>query len=255
MNCTKCNGTGSEGYLSFLRCGRCGATGKEPKDSLVPYSQELILVPDKPVITALKEDPEVVKKKLEPDLGPSYVPPAPLRAPAPPGRHPSGYSPYSYAGFESNRAYCNNHTEEKEKEPCVQPISQFFKMGLRLGGGGVAQTHGMHFNFTHLSQDLYSQDLFLHEIDFNSKGNYMVRAQHQGCIILESFYTGLGVKAVMESAVKIYPHNEITFYLEPQDKNPALNEDCMALTVWVEKRVKESQIYRPVYPMHSPRTY
>lgn len=30
MNCTKCNGSGSEGYISSFRCDRCGGTGKEP---------------------------------------------------------------------------------------------------------------------------------------------------------------------------------------------------------------------------------
>lgn len=30
MNCTKCNGSGSEGYISSFRCDRCGGTGNEP---------------------------------------------------------------------------------------------------------------------------------------------------------------------------------------------------------------------------------
>ena len=69
MRCTKCSGTGSEGYISFLRCGRCSGTGDEPKDALIPYSEELIVVPKGPVITALKEDPGAVEKKMAESSG------------------------------------------------------------------------------------------------------------------------------------------------------------------------------------------
>ena len=111
------------------------------------------------------------------------------------------------------------------------------------------------FHFKHLSQDLYSQEVLLHEIGFDSKDKYMIKAFHQGCMILEAFYTGLGVKAVMNGRVRVYPLHEIRFELEPQDKNPALLEDRIALTVWIEKR-EESRIHRPSYPMQgSPYTY
>ncbi len=85
MKCTKCGGSGSEGFISFLRCGRCSGTGEEPADALVPYSDELIVVPNGPVMTAPEEakadamkakkvmegSAEKVKKAVSETLGPT----------------------------------------------------------------------------------------------------------------------------------------------------------------------------------------
>lgn len=256
MNCTKCGGSGSEGYLSFLRCGRCGATGQEPEDALIPYSADLILVPDGPVITALKENPEVVKKKLdeasEKEKRVEAAPPR--RTPSPsPGRISSAPSP-SYGFADANHAFYNdnqsfnNGPPPEKKQPHVQPISQFFDIILRHPEHGVSDGHTLNFHFTQLSQDLYSQEFLLREISFDSKNKYMIKAHHRGHIFLEAFYTGLGVKAVIEGGFRLYPMQEITFGLEPQDKNPALLEDRVAMTVWIEKKEVEPMIHRPNYP-------
>lgn len=243
MRCTKCSGTGSEGFITFLRCGRCSGTGDEPKDALVPYSPELIVVPSGPVITALKEGPEAVEKKLtsqkkrqeKPDLGPDYSIP-------PPSPYPSSHAPYSYGAsqgcVESNRVFDNSSPEEEK--PRVRPISQFFDITP-----GCPEP--LIFGFKHLSRDLYNQEVFLHEIGFDSKNKYMIKAYHQGYMFLEAFYTGLGVKAVMDEPCRIYPIQDIRFDLDPQDKNPDLPTDRMALTVWIEER--EAQMVQ-MYPMN-----
>ncbi len=257
MKCTKCGGSGSEGFLTFLRCGRCSATGMEPKDALVPYSEDLIVVPDGPVITALKKDPEAVKKELteasekkekEEEKPEGWAAFGGTSTPLRP--RPSRHSPYSYGAAgaaynQSNQSFDNGPAPE-EKKPYIQPISQFFDIPLRHPEHGVAEGLTVNFDFKHLCLDLYSQDVLVHEIGFDSENKYMIKAFHTGRLILEAFYTGLGVKAVMDGGEKIHPYHEIRFELEPQDKNPALLEDRIAVTVWIEKR-KENLIHMPNY--------
>lgn len=254
MKCTKCGGSGSEGFLTFLRCGRCSATGMEPKDALVPYSEDLIVVPDGPVITALKKDPEAVKKELT-EASEKKETKAPLTTAAgpPPSSPLPSSSPRSRYGFASSHAYYNDSNQSfsngptpEEKKPYIQPISQFFDIPLRHPEHGVAEGLTVNFDFKHLCLDLYSQDVLVHEIGFDSENKYMIKAFHTGRLILEAFYTGLGVKAVMDGGEKIHPYHEIRFELEPQDKNPALLEDRIAVTVWIEKR-KENLIHMPNY--------
>jgi hypothetical protein len=243
VRCTKCSGSGSEGFISFLRCGRCGGSGDEPADALIPYSDELIVVPDSPVLTqALKEEAEVVKKKLaeasEKEEQKKEGWPAFAGVGEPPSsQRPSGRSSYTY-GID-NQSF-NDCPAPEEKKPYIQPISMFFDLKLE-----AEKQHGLDFSFLNLCQDFYSQELFLHEIGFDSKDKYMVKILSSGCIILEAFYTGLGVKAVIDGQAKVNPHHGFRIELESQNRNPTFPEDRIAVTAWIEKREAASMIQRP----------
>ena len=239
MNCTKCNGSGSEGYISFLRCGRCSGTGKEPADALVPYSDDLIVVPTGPVLTqpemakAEKKIASATKDLTENEYRQARQAGAEA-APSPrlPFRPPS---PYSY-GMGATAQTFQAGKEEKEEEKDIRPISKFFD----LQPGGVS----VNFEFLDLSTNLYSGcKVLLREICFAAEKNYMVKSHHQGCIILEAFYTGLGVAAKPDRPA-VNAMQPVTFEFTPQKEYP--HADRMAITLWIEI-VDDSRIMAPSY--------
>ncbi len=239
MNCTKCNGSGSEGYISFLRCGRCSGTGKEPADALVPYSDDLIVIPTGPVLTqpeqakveekvasATKDLTEKRQVQAEPTRPPN---PAPFQPPSP-GR----FSTYGYG--QSAQAF-QEGKEEKEEEKDIRPISKFFDLQAEA-------EVSVNFEFLDLSTNLFSGcKVLLREMCFDAEKSYMVKAHHQGCIILEAFYTGLGVAAKPDRPA-VNAMQPVTLTFTPQKEHP--HADRMAVTLWIEV-VDDSRIMTPSY--------
>lgn len=239
MNCTKCSGSGSEGYISFLRCGRCSGTGKEPADALVPYSDDLIVVPTGPVLTQPEQAKaeEKIASATKDLTEKEYRQARQVGSTEPPPRLPfRPPSPYSY-GMGATAQTFQAGKEEKEEEKDIRPISKFFDLQAEA-------EVSVNFEFLDLSTNLFSGcKVLLREMCFDAEKSYMVKAHHQGCIILEAFYTGLGVAAKPDRPA-VNAMQPVTLTFTPQKEHP--HADRMAVTLWIEV-VDDSRIMTPSY--------
>jgi len=257
MKCTKCSGSGSEGFISFLRCGRCGGTGDEPKGALVPYSPELIVVPEGPVLTgraaeadvasSKKTDPAAVTKAVEDEAYNRRVEELAERACA--GKLNRGWGAAFNNGPSINNAAPAEPPEKKEA-PLLHG-TQCIDIETKPDASADA-VFDLDFIWSQTSPN--EANAFVKQVLFETKYRYLIEMYYQGKPMIGDFYTGLGLPAIPASdcQLNLFAEPKMVFKLkciERSEEHISIT-DRIIVTLMFEFRAIESRIYhRGVYPM------
>lgn len=234
MKCTKCNGSGSEGFISFLRCGRCSGTGEEPRDALVPYSDELIVVAKDGI---LAETAKLEKKQEEPEKKVEEAAQAVLNSTTPPIRR-DDFGRYNYGFAARGPCPAPAPAPAPKNEGEIIHATHVFPIS-----GEPGSTHPLNLSLTLLWDVIGSKDptyykIYLRKTRIECKGKYLVGFAYKSMRMFDKFYTGLGLdaKPIMGECMidSIFSHTKNDFAFTFESVDGCFVEDRVLLTLFFE---------------------
>jgi len=257
--CTKCNGTGSEGYISFLRCGRCSGSGDEPRDSLIPYSSELIVMADGPVLTGVGDaayvtttNVETISKAIEDEAHNRMVE---EKAAAACVRRKPRFNGYGYSiGYNRQPGAwqgCSPEGIEKKKEPLLHR-TRCIEFDT---GPDVLMDIPVDLDFIWNAESPDQAKAILKKVLFETKYKYLIEMYYSGYPMIKDFYTGLGLPAMMDCPLNYYSERKVTFTLTCIERPDVqmFYKERLIVTLMFEFHVEKSSLYQ--YPMGNYPTY